>query len=94
MCIISDYPPFPSHNIQPHHHSIEEAADGQIAVDKVQHELDAGRNYDVILMDFVMPVMDGPTATRAIRAMGVTSPIFGLTGNVSLLPLDNLSVYE
>ena len=32
-------------------------------------------------MDFVMPVMDGPTATRTIRAMGCQMPIFGVTGN-------------
>ena len=65
-------------------HVIEEAADGQQGVDKVKQEADAGRNYDVILMDFVMPVMDGPTATRAIRAMDVKSPIFGLTGNLRI----------
>ena len=63
-----------------HHRSIEEAADGQIAVDKVKQELNAGRKYDVIVMDVVMPVMDGPTATRAIRAMQLSTPIFGLTG--------------
>ena len=74
----------PASHSQPPLHSIEEAADGQIAVDKVKQEADAGRHYDVILMDFVMPVMDGPTATRAIRAMHITSPIFGLTGNLSL----------
>jgi len=67
-------------------HSIEEAADGQIAIDKVKQEIDAGRSYDVILMDFVMPVMDGPTATRVIRAMHITTPIFGLTGNNILIP--------
>ena len=64
-----------------YHYSIDEAADGQIAVDKVKQTADAGRKYDVILMDFVMPVMDGPTATRTIRAMDVKSPIFGLTGS-------------
>jgi CheY-like chemotaxis protein len=36
---------------------------------------------DCILMDFVMPVMDGPTATKEIRALGYTAPIFGVTGN-------------
>ena len=61
-------------------HDIEEAADGQKGVDIVKQEADAGRNFDVILMDFVMPVMDGPTATRAIRAMHIKTPIFGLTG--------------
>ena len=28
-----------------------------------------------------MPVMDGPDATKAIRDLGVTIPIFGVTGN-------------
>ena len=63
-------------------YKIEEAADGQIAVDKIKQEADAGRSYDVILMDFVMPVMDGPTATRAIRAMDILTPVFGLTGRL------------
>ena len=28
-----------------------------------------------------MPVMDGPDATKAIRDLGVSCPIFGVTGN-------------
>ncbi len=38
-------------------------------------------HYDAILMDFIMPVMNGPTATSEIRKLGYTGPIIGVTGN-------------
>ena len=37
--------------------------------------------FNVILMDYVMPIMDGPTATSVIRDLGYRGPIFGVTGN-------------
>jgi CheY-like chemotaxis protein len=42
--------------------------------------------YAAILMDFMMPNMDGPTATRKIRKLGFSGPIIGVTGNA--LPSD------
>ena len=33
------------------------------------------------MMDFVMPVMDGPDATKAIRDLGYNGPVIGCTGN-------------
>ena len=38
--------------------------------------------YDTILMDYEMPVMNGPTAVREIRALGCDTFIVGLTGHL------------
>lgn len=58
------------------------AKNGQEAVEKFQ----AG-DYDLILMDLYMPVMDGCQATKTIRALPDTRkakvPIIALTANVS-----------
>ena len=48
-------------------------------------EASARDDFDLILMDVQMPVMDGPTAARAIRAhelgLGRRTPILALTAN-------------
>ena len=63
-------------------HVCDEAEDGLIAVAKVKEMISSdAKAYTAILMDFVMPNMDGPTATKEIRALGYTAPIFGVTGN-------------
>ena len=65
----------------------DEAVDGQAALDMVGAKMDGrwsdeSRGYAVVLMDFAMPVMDGPRATAALRKKGYQGLIFGLTGNV------------
>ena len=63
-------------------HICDEAEDGVIAVAKVKEMMSSSaKAYSAILMDFVMPNMDGPTATKEIRSLGYTAPIFGVTGN-------------
>eukprot|EP01036_Dinobryon_divergens_P061856 gene61856-biopygen30501 len=62
-----------------------EAVDGLDAVEKVRSTriMTTGDGYyDVILMDYQMPNMDGPSAIRVLREEGYVGPIFGLTGNV------------
>jgi PAS domain S-box-containing protein len=55
---------------------IEQAENGQIGVDKAL----AG-NFDLVLMDMQMPVMDGYQATRLLRERGFNEPILALTAN-------------
>ena len=70
----------------------DEAEDGSVAVSKVTQMVERGEApYDVILMDFLMPKMDGPTATRAIRGLGYRGIVIGITGTSSPQDLEIFS---
>lgn len=62
---------------------VEKVQNGQEALDKFEGS-EAG-TYDVILMDLMMPLMDGISATKAIRASkhaeAETIPIIAMTAN-------------
>lgn len=62
---------------------IEEAYDGQQALEKIRQSKEG--EYDLILMDIMMPVMDGMEAAREIRKLPrndcKTLPIFAMSAN-------------
>ena len=65
-------------------HSVHAVEDGRAALEAVQRD-----QYDLVLMDVMMPEMDGYAACRAIRALGgdvSRLPIVALTANA--LPED------
>ncbi|MEQ9411472.1 MAG: ATP-binding protein [Fuerstiella sp.] len=57
--------------------TVEEAENGMQAVNQA-----SAADFDLILMDMQMPVMDGFTATRKLRQQGLQAPIVALTANV------------
>jgi CheY-like chemotaxis protein len=59
--------------------SVDFAGNGRIAVSMLAEN---AAQYDAVLMDLQMPVMDGFEATHAIRALGLgTLPVIAMTAN-------------
>ncbi len=57
---------------------VVEAEHGQDAVETVEKD----HNFDLVVMDMQMPVMDGYVAAGALRDIGYRGPILALTANV------------
>lgn len=64
---------FRSHNI-----TCDEAENGQEALNKII----INNSYDLILMDYEMPVLNGPKCVSELRKRGIETIIIGITGNV------------
>ena len=58
------------------YYQFERARNGQEAVEMVDKN-----QYDIVLMDIRMPIMDGLEATKAIREKHPDLPILALTAN-------------
>ena len=58
---------------------VDVAGDGETALERVREDL-----YHVILLDIVMPGMDGISLLRKIRAENIVSEVIILTGNATI----------
>jgi len=43
----------------------------------------AGQRYDAVLLDYVLPTMDGATLVRKVRALGISAPIVMMSGQAT-----------
>lgn len=57
------------------------AENGEVAVDLVRNFRGTDQEFDAILLDLQMPVMDGATAARVIRSLGFSRPIIAITAD-------------
>lgn len=56
------------------HYSVDSCKNGQEALDYI-----AGAEYDAVILDIMMPVLDGLTVLQTIRRQGSTIPVLLLT---------------
>lgn len=66
-------------------HTVDEAEDGKEAVDAVKASMVKGLPYNTVLLDFEMPVLNGPDACKEMRSIGCNSFVVGVTGKWILL---------
>ncbi|MEY3162088.1 MAG: Sensory/regulatory protein RpfC [Planctomycetota bacterium] len=59
------------------------AENGEAACKAVKQSLDAGRPYDLVVMDIQMPVLDGCGAASKLRGDGVETPLVALTAHAT-----------
>jgi len=62
----------------------EMAEDGVDCLDRVSAANEEGRHFDIIILDYEMPRMNGPSCAKSLRDSGCSSLIVGLTGNCML----------
>ena len=61
------------------HYSVDTCFDGQEALDYLE-----GAEYDALILDIMMPVMDGLTLLKKIRSRGNSIPVLLLTAKDSV----------
>ena len=69
--------------------TIDHVYNGQEAVDMLRGNLNA---FDVIILDWEMPIKDGPTTFKELKELGLKTPVFMLTSKNN--PSDIMQMVE
>lgn len=62
--------------LQPVTNSIESVYNGEEAVKRLSGDLNS---FDLIFLDWEMPVKDGPATFKELKSLGLSTPVFMLT---------------
>ena len=63
-------------------HTCEEAENGEVALQMIRESMANGKSFDLVLLDFEMPVLNGPRTAKQLREEGNDVFIVGITGNM------------
>jgi two-component system sensor histidine kinase/response regulator len=61
---------------------VAEAEDGAQGVEQVRQCLEDGDPFDCVLLDYIMPGMNGPQTVEKMRSLGFKGIVLGVTGDV------------
>ena len=61
-------------------HLVDQADDGSSALPMVKKSIEENNPYDIIFLDNIMLKMNGPKAAQAIRHLGFSGLLYGITG--------------
>lgn len=75
--------------LEPITESIDHVFNGQEAIDKLSANLNA---YDIIILDWEMPVKDGPSTFDELKKMGLKTPVMMLSSKNN--PLEIMQMLE
>ena len=62
---------------------VGEAEDGAAAVALWQTADGSGRPFDVVVLDYAMPMLDGAEVASRLRSLGCSGAIVGVSGEIS-----------
>ena len=65
--------------LQKNNYSVDCVENGQMALDYLEKDI-----YDAVIMDIMMPVMDGITALKNLRKRGSNIPVLMLTAKTEI----------
>lgn len=68
-----------SSRLKAEHYSVDSCKNGQEALEYI-----AGAEYDAIILDIMMPVLDGLSVLKTLRRRGSTTPVLLLTAKDSI----------